>query len=288
MKRITAFFVLMSCLVTSRAVAHNNYFLPGDAFFAVTITRSDIEAWEDASDAKFEFEYSRFDGKFYSCGNIGYTKLVVDGITPAFRSALSEAYWRFTSGTAPLYREMERDGKTSLEQANGVVALVYQKTFSGMSLLGLKLNEDWTTQGGGMYGGFLNTARAVMLDWSESPSVSPLAVREKLEPLAHLAKSYGEAATIGEPLHISSDDIQIILVGFAEQKSYGAVQTCPELQSILENEEGARHIVVTSGLLREATCDENGRWEEESTKTPVKEGSSVPEKRQPKPTSPSK
>ena len=276
------FIALIAFVVAASPVAaHNNYFLPGDSFFSVAIPQSDILSWSTSSADTLELSYSRFDGEFYACGNIGYMNLTVTGVSPDFRSALSEAYWRFTSGHRPLYREQGGDDKSVLEQANSVVALVYSKDFSLNLPLGLKFNEDWNTQGAGRYGGLFTASRPVMLDWKQASAVGPLPVAEKLDPAAHLAFSYNEAHAIGDPLHMRADDIMVVLVGFADQKADDpeATQRCPDLQSILDSENRSRYMVITKDRIRDFNCDENGKWTETTIKLPITRNDSwIPKK----------
>jgi len=268
---------LLVIVGNSQASAHNNYFLPGDAFFSVSVARSDIHQWSSATTDKIQLSYSRFDGEFFACGNIGYTELTVIGVTPGFRSSLAEAYWRFSAGTKPLYREVDNDGKTSLEQTNSVVALVYSKDYNLNQPLGLKYNEDWITQGGGRYCGLFTTAKAVETDWRLSASVPPLPLVENLDPTAHMASSYEVARTVDSPLHIKADDIIIVLVGFADQKAYSVTQRCPDLESIFNCEDGARYMIITKTQIRDFSCDENEQWTEETTAVPVpSQDSSIP------------
>jgi hypothetical protein len=264
------FLALFTFLAVAAPVAgHNNYFLPGDAFFSVAIPQSDILTWSASTADTLELSYSRFDGEFFACGNIGYTSLTVTDISDDFRGALVEAYWRFASNHRPLYREEGDDGKSVLEQTNSVVALVYGKDFSLDLPLGLKFNEDWTTQGAGRYCGLFNSTQPVLLDWKQAAAVAPLPVIEKLDPTAHLASSYEVSRTLDDALHIKADDIMVILVGFAEQKAYAVTQRCPELQSILDYEIGARYMVITKTQIRDFNCDENGKWVETTTKLPI-------------------
>lgn len=264
------FIALLALVVAaSPAAAHNNYFLPGDAFFSVAVPQSDILSWSASSADTLELSYSRFDGEFFACGNIGYTSLSVTGVSADFRSGLVEAYWRFTNGHRPLYREEGDEGKSVLEQTNSVVALVYSKDFSLDLPLGLKFNEDWATQGAGRYCGLFTTSQPVVIDWKQASTVAPLPIVEKLDPTAHLASSYEVARTMDDALHIKADDIMIVLVGFADQKAYAVTQRCPELQSILDIEEGSRYMVVTKTQIREFNCDENGKWTETTIKLPV-------------------
>lgn len=260
--------------------AHNNYFLPGDAFFSVTLTRELMEKWMKSGKTAFEFSYDRFDGDFFACGNIGYTSLVVDGVTPELRQALAEAYWRFASSPAPTYQLIEDDDKSQLTQTNGVVALIYNKDFKvDQKELGLKFNEDWNEQGAGRYGGYIDASEAVMRDWRWAKEIAPLAVREKPSATAHLADNYEVAHTVESTLHIGGKEIMIVLVGIADYKGYGTMSTCPNLKEIFNSEVGAEYTLVKEGGFREFSCDENGLWNAEVIKLPVPSGESrVPEK----------
>ncbi len=261
--------LLAFVIAASPVAAHNNYFLPGDAFFSVAVPQSDILSWSASSADMLELSYSRFDGEFFACGNIGYASLTVTGITSDFRSGLAEAYWRFISGRRPLYREEGDEGKSVLVQTNNVVALVYSKDFSLDLPLGLKFNEDWPTQGAGRYGGLFTTSQPVVLDWQQAATVAPLPIVEKLDSTAHLASSYDVARTISDALHIKADNIMIVLVGFAEENVYTVTQRCPELQSIFDCEDGSRYMVVTNTQIRDFNCDENGKWTVTTIKLPV-------------------
>ena len=272
--------VVALCLAARPAVAHNNYFLPGDAFFSVAISQKLIVEWMKSEKDHFEFEYERFDGEFFACGNIGYTALEVEGITPGLRKALGEAYWRFAAFNRPEFKQQEYNGRQVLEQTNSVVALIYNKEFDpGTTPMGLKLNENWKDEGAGRYCGFVDSAKAVMLDWKLAADIPPLHIREKLDAHAHL-QSYEAARTIDKPLHIHADDIQIVLVGFAKN---GATvhQTCPELKDIFDDDQqrSARCMVVTKDLIRLFERDEKGSWEETKINLPVPANESqIPEK----------
>ena len=256
---------LFWCLIPS-AKAHNNYFLPGDAFFSASITRDVIREWMRNDGSEFEFHYSRFDGQFMACGNIGYTKLKIAGIDDRFRAALSEAYWRYTDNERPLFR-LENDDPKELSQVNGIVALIYNSDFSGP--LGLKLNEDWQTQGAGRYGGLFKTAEPVVADWKLGPKFPPLKIDQALDPRRHLHKGGVAHRTMDVQLTASAKDLKIVLVGFASQEGYAVFQTCPNLQRIYDYEDRTEYVVVDPKGLTTFSCNENGLWKEERIDTPV-------------------
>lgn len=259
--------LILSWLTAFPALATNLHFLPGDAFFSIAIPQAQIEKWTADTGDKLELTYSRFDGQFFACGNLGYAVLSVEGVTPEFRRTLAEAYWRYARNTQPVYREEGSHGKSVLEQINSVVALVYNKSHPMDHILGLKYNENWKEEGG--YAGYFETAKPIVSEWRFAAEIPPLAVREKLDPKAHLLGGYEVARTIDTPLHIGAADIQIVLVGFVEQQGYSVMQRCPNLQAIYDDEGDARYMVVTEGLIRDFNCDENGLWTEDETRLPI-------------------
>jgi hypothetical protein len=254
--------------VSITAQAHNNYFLPGDAFFSVTLTRDTIQKWMSNEAEDFEFHYSRYDGQFMACGNIGYTNLKVTGIDSNFRAALSEAYWRYTDDERPLYR-LENDNPKELSQVNGIVALIYNSDFSGP--LGLKLNEEWQAQGGGRYCGLYRTSEPVVADWTLGPKFPPLKIDQTLEPLGHLQSGGDVHRTMDTQLTAPASRLKIVLVGFASQEGYAVMQTCPNLQRIYDYEDRTEYVVVDPKGLTMFSCNENGLWKEERIETPVSE-----------------
>lgn len=260
--RSTLTTLLAVLLFASSAAATNNYFLPGDAFFSIALSREKMKKWKESSEDGFEFFYERFDDSFFACGNIGYSTLVMEGIGPEMRRALVAAYDSYAGGIAPVFREDQgNDGRAVMSQINSVVALIYHKSYDLDWGLGLKFNEKWAAQGGHQYAGFLTSAKAVVEDWRNAFHVAPLAVRERLDPEAHLAANYEVARTQDDPLHISSDDVQIVLVGFAETTNLVA-QRCANLQAVFDDEQGARYLVVTKGLVREFEYDEAEGWKQ--------------------------
>jgi hypothetical protein len=125
------------------------------------------------------------------------------------------------------------------------------------------------------------------MDWKMGTEVPPLTTSPKVDPLAHLEGGYEVARTIEVPLHIHADEIQIILVGFADQANW-VIQRCPNLQSLFENEEGARYMVVTKDMIRDFSHDEDGKRTETVIKIPLTGETSRIPKASPTDTTPKK
>ena len=253
------------------AKAHNNYFLPGDAFFSVSLTRDVVRDWMSNDGTDFDFNYSRFDGQFMACGNIGYTKLNVTGIDDNFRSALAEAYWRFTRGVYPEFQEVDYEtGKQ--RQTNAVVALIYNKDFDG--ILGLKYNENWIKEGAGVYGGLFSSSRPVVLDWRSAASFESLKLNNPIKALEHLGGQMEVHHTVDKPLEVSAKEIKIALVGITKDGGFGTQATCPNLEAIFMSSPFTEYVMIHSNRYELFAFDENGRKEYEEIVIPVDENES--------------
>jgi len=261
---------LLWCLIVS-AKAHNNYFLPGDALFSVSLTRDVVREWMSNDGTDFEFNYSRFDGQFMACGNIGYTKLKVTGVDDKFRSALVEAYWRFTRGVYPEFQEVDYETGEQ-RQTNAVVALIYNEDFDG--ILGLKYNENWIKEGAGVYGGLFSSSRPVVLDWRSATDFESLKLDKPIKSLAHLGGQIEVHHTVETPLEISAKGIKIALVGIAKDAGSGTQATCPNLESIFMGSSFAEYVMVYSNRYEFFSFDENGRKEHNEIRMPVDEDDS--------------
>ena len=250
--------------------AHNNYFLPGDAFFSVSLSRKTIREWSANKSDTFTFEYRRFDGAFMACGNIGYTKLQVTGIDENFRTALAEAYWRYEEN--PIYRQ-DGEEDDELTQINSVVALIYNADFSGP--LGLKLNEDWISEGGGIYAGLIKTDKAVIDDWKMAAKYPPLNLDSKIGKLQHLTKGPEVHHTVDKPLLATASKLKIFLVGHSEMKGYFPI--CPNLEKIHDVEaEYISYFKVTANGFVEHSIDERySDWTAKKTTLPLESSKSM-------------
>ena len=227
------------------------------------------------TDGEFDFRYSRFDGQFMVCGNMGYTSLRVKGIDDNFRSALAETYWRYESSHRPLFR-LENDNPKELSQINGVVALIYNADFDGP--LGLKLNEDWQTQGEGRYCGLYQTAKPTVMDWKLGPKYPALKLDVDVNPLAHLGAREGVPHTMDEPLVTKASNLKIILVGFASQANF---PICPNLQKIYDFEEYSEYISIDLKGFTTFSYIDNEGGKEERIKVPLsKRESRIPKAEQ--------
>lgn len=274
-----AFFVVaLGCLSLARSVlATNNWFLPGDAFFSVVLSKKDMQQWlapEQQAKTSHLFKYERLDGGYYLCGHSGYRQLEVEGITPEMRLALAEAYADFVSYQRPLYTEVEHeDGQVELEQVNGVVVLLYNKNFDLKNSLGLKYNEDWPKEGGGHYSGLFKTQGPVLEDWQKSVLVAPLQVRELAlakDQARQEAPAYENNDFSDIPLHIHCNDLQIILVGFIGQvQEPDSWYRCAELQDIYDNKNYAQYSVVTPQLIRKFRCEIKKQSQHEWVETKI-------------------
>jgi hypothetical protein len=140
---------LVLCFVaTSIADANNNFFLPGDAFFPTQLTAEDVRALQEGKPEDKVFLYSSFGG--YSgafCGYAGYLRTRIATVDRPFIKNLSLAYDRVRAGELKKLVEVVRDGKTKLEETNGMRVLFYPQAFDFKRFhLGLQYNEKWADE----------------------------------------------------------------------------------------------------------------------------------------------
>jgi hypothetical protein len=266
--------LLLFCLWVSPARAHNNFFLPGDSFFSVTITREVIKEWANLTESEVEFLYSRLDGEFSPTGNLGYTKLSLLGVDKDFRDSLSEAYWRYTALQRPVFR-LDDDSQVSFRQINGVVALIYNRDFEGP--LGLKFNQDWQIEGLRQYAGLFKTSVPVINDWRLGPEYRPLKLARPIAPLAHIGLDGAVHEAMAFPILANASEIKIVLAGLVDQDESGNRQTCPNLQRIFDNVGGTEYITVDQKGFTYFYCDVKDGWQKTRFDLPIaKRESKIP------------
>lgn len=257
--------VTLTTLSQISVKAHDNHFLPGDAFFSVSFTRDSLHFWIENEPQTFDLKYARFDGKHTTDGSLGYSKLQIQDINDAFRTTVTKAYWRFTALQRPLFR-LESDDQEVFTQTNGVVALIYSKGFQGTP--GLKYNENWQIEGLRNYAGLFTKAGPVIEDWSKGPEVLPLKLANPVPPLAHIPMEDEAKRSMTAPVMVKAIDIKILFVGFTEQKEgFESTQTCPNLQKIYDNVPGTEYMVIDSEGFTKFSCNSNGKWEQKHTET---------------------
>lgn len=134
---IRALLMLVAFVLPLRA--HNNLFLPGDAFFTALVTIEDVEKWRPGS---VTVEYSRIPAVGYLCGYFGYGKAIIadvnqatiDGVLNSLRKLKQEGRG---------YREGEAEGGKKIHWFR---IFLYQRDCNLESMrIGLRYNEHWAT-----------------------------------------------------------------------------------------------------------------------------------------------
>lgn len=86
--------ILLASLLTTACLANNNYFLPGDVFFATELTLADIEGLIAAKPDKRRIEYVALDRQGGSlCGYAAHANAIIPTVDDAFARNLE----RFTT-----------------------------------------------------------------------------------------------------------------------------------------------------------------------------------------------
>ncbi len=150
MYKITQSLFLLVILLCGARVsqANNNLFLPGDAFFPVTLTQADLASLQSASKNKRLFRYSALGGyEMAFCGDAGYRFAMIDAMDDRFVENLRAAYDEIRKRQPRKLVEEKSDGKTRLIETNGIRVLFYRQDFPiNEGMLGLRYNENWVEE----------------------------------------------------------------------------------------------------------------------------------------------
>ena len=83
--------LILIFLMCNQLMAHNSYFLPGDAFFHTRITEKKLTQLIAGKDAEFTYERPNPDMES-GCGYAGYSKIVTPKITASIITNLKKIY----------------------------------------------------------------------------------------------------------------------------------------------------------------------------------------------------
>ena len=130
-------------LFTNYGWAHNNYFLPGDAFFSCHITLAELEEaimqQPKTSSARLPVKYARLSAESMRCGTLGTHGAVLGNIPQGWLQTLHQQLSQLESEN----RITGTDSSGSL-LANEIRIFVYNRSFDlELYRIGLRYNEDW-------------------------------------------------------------------------------------------------------------------------------------------------
>lgn len=130
------------------ALANNNLFLPGDAFFPTELTKADIEVLQSKKAEERTFAYSPLGGyKGAFCGYAGYENAIIPSVDDAFARNLANVYQHIRELRPRLLEERTFERKTQLVETNPIQILFYPASFEfPRHALGLRYNENWVAE----------------------------------------------------------------------------------------------------------------------------------------------
>lgn len=132
----------------SDAVANNNFFLPGDAFFPTQLTAEDLRELQMGEAAGKIFRYSSFGGyEGAFCGYAGYSRAQIAAVDRSFITNLVTVYGEIRQYERKELVEVVEKGKTKQLETNGIRVLFYPQDFDLTKFkLGLQYNEKWVDE----------------------------------------------------------------------------------------------------------------------------------------------
>ena len=138
------------------AIANNNFFMPGDAFFPTSCTQRQLDnlTKNPLEEHSFQYDsYGSWEGAF--CGNAGFTSAHFAEFDEAFLENLRDAYKKIREEYPKELVEYSNGAKTELRETNPIQILFYREDFpyqrkkaadSPTVYLGLRYNENWIAE----------------------------------------------------------------------------------------------------------------------------------------------
>jgi len=119
--------------------AHNNLFLPGDAFFTAMVTIDIVEKWRPGP---VTLQYSRLRSGTFLCGYLGYGEAIISDLTQDNIDALLGTLRRLDKDGQGYEEGETADGK----KIRWFRVFIYQRDCNLESMrIGLRYNEQWAT-----------------------------------------------------------------------------------------------------------------------------------------------
>jgi hypothetical protein len=226
--------IVAACLVAP-APAHNNLFLPGDAFFSSEFDRDFFK--KDATGGTLSFEYHRYAGEFMACGWAGYEKLEMKAVPDPVLHNLRKVH-------GILFREFSKSAATSGEgekRRQYFPIYIYNRDFPLSSPFGIKYNERWAEVQTGeakmrhaIYD-VLGGMNFVIDDWASAKEIAPLAIAKDRAPMVSAS---GETGIVSKPVEMPAE------------KAMFVVLAAGDVEKFARREEGLVFFVVTENLRR--------------------------------------
>ena len=228
--------VLLSFLVAlsfgGSLAAHNNLFLPGDAFFSAAFSKDFFKG--NSAKGDLAFEYHRYAGEFMACGWAGYEKLEVKAVPEPVLHNLRKAH-------GILFGEFARSAVADGDGGAFFPIFVYNRDFPLSSPFGLKYNERWAEvqtgeakMGHAIYDD-LGGLDFIIDDWASATEIAPLAIAEGRAPMVSAA---GETGIVSKPVEMAAGKAMFVVLAGGDVKKFA------------QREEGLVFFVVTEDLRR--------------------------------------
>lgn len=175
--------ILLASLLTTACLANNNYFLPGDVFFATELTLADIEGLIAAKPDKRRIEYVALDRQGGSlCGYAGYANAIIPTVDDAFARNLRKVYDEIRDEDCLHVRRIPH-GRNEFREKKVMRVLFYPEGYDFRVLhLGLRYNESWVEEvikfghprERIQYQSMVDSSEAVAISWRDATLVHGL------------------------------------------------------------------------------------------------------------------
>ncbi|MCH2183514.1 MAG: hypothetical protein MK108_16060 [Mariniblastus sp.] len=170
----------------SPALANNNYFIAGDAFFYFEIDRAEWEELKSGQLTKLEYDRPPHLSSAF-CGYAGHSHLDIGSQSPELRdrllAAITTMKQTYPSNVVQIDNPYGTDPEKVDTEGNKIRVFVYNKDFDFSKYrIGLKYNETWPEMAAELghtkkhfkVDFFVDTPRGITESWRMSKDVPPL------------------------------------------------------------------------------------------------------------------
>lgn len=212
------------------AGAHNNLFLPGDAYFSAELKKDFFDGKRQAGDVAFT--YHRYAGEFMACGWAGYENLVVKGVPERVLANLRQVH-------EILFAEFARAAVPA--ETPYFPIFVYNRNFPLSSPFGVKYNERWAEvqtaeakMGHAIYDE-IGGIEFVIDDWASARDIAPLAIADGRAPMV---SAEGKTGIVEKPVEVAAGKVMFVVLAGGDVRKFA------------QREEGLVFFVVGDGVRR--------------------------------------
>ena len=228
MKYCIVTLILLFAL-TNTTIAHNTYFLPGDAFFFINFRERDID-WLEKNKAPI-FSYGSPRDSALGCGCLGYRDLQLNNLNDETRNLLIEAFNDFRGQMSKDRIHREREMCSLFVYSAG-----YDWKKHGLAL---QYNENWADEcvefgvnrEHAVLSTFSDNGSDVVKNWRDSALITPLSAKCPVREDPETEIGFNYFPWVKTPVTVDCQDVCFLLI---PHRQFADVINASDKQTVIQ------------------------------------------------------